>query len=310
MRPQCPVADTSPLRLATVSETATVSAVAPNTRGTSSATVSAPTPSQGRALPQTPGVSAWRGAREYERLRARPALLEAKPGDQQVVELIEFLKMPYGGWEGISLIQYNSLKNEVLDQLVRQRPMKSGLGSLIVRMYRDHQFDSMWRDYCVQHFAVYYEARWPGGSPPAGDGEARMIRDALGEAVRETDSTIAGSALIGMERLSRRYPEMDRAVVANLALSLALSDASPAATRTTALQLCGVMQQREALPVARRMALGATPLTLQLAAVSALGELGDATDAVLLRQLASSNSYVYIRTAASSALQRLSSRHD
>ena len=248
------------------------------------------------------------GDRLYSQLRSSPHLFNGDPAGRGVVTMLEFLQLPYGGLDGVSLGQYNSLKNEVLDYLIALRPMPQGLGSLIVRMYNDRSLDMMWRDYCVQHFALYYEAKWSDGSPPQNNSESRMIRDAFWAAALETDSTITGSALIGMERLSRRYPEMDKDAVAGYALSLAMTDTSPHATRTTALQVSAAMGCREVLPIAKRLARVGKPTTVRMAAISALGELGSSAEIPLLQELFAAADTIYVRTAAKAALERIEAR--
>jgi len=270
--------------------------------GVPSASAVPPPPSR----PQT--ASSWAGDRVYSQLRSSPHLFNGDPAGRGVVTMLEFLQLPYGGWADLSLGQYNSLKNEVLDYLITLRPMPQGLGSLIVRMYNDRSLDMMWRDYCVQHFALYYEAKWPDGSPPQNNSESRMIRDAFWAAALETDSTITGSALIGMERLSRRYPEMDKDAVAGYALSLAMTDTSPHATRTTALQVSAAMGCREVLPIAKRLARVGKPTTVRMAAISALGELGSSAEIPLLQELFAAADTIYVRTAAKAALERIEAR--
>ena len=57
--------------------------------------------------------------------------------------------------------QFNGIKNEVLDVLVRQDQMPENLGLDMVRMYRDTMNDNMWRDYCLQYMTTYWNRMQP-----------------------------------------------------------------------------------------------------------------------------------------------------
>jgi hypothetical protein len=226
----------------------------------------------------------------------------------EVRNLLGRLEQKYDRGSGLSLTEFNAVRNDTLDALLRQRDLPEGLGRKLVAMYRDAAEDEVWRDYCVQHFQLYYEARWPSGEASAADPEARVIREAFRDAVREPKGSTAATALLGLERLSRRYPEFDRAAVAAESLSLALSDATPPGTRVTAIQLCGLMGLSDVLPSARRLAESGGSVPLRLAATATIGSLGGSGDVRLLEGLVSTAGNGYQRQAASAALQRLRER--
>jgi hypothetical protein len=208
----------------------------------------------------------------------------------------------------LNATEWNSVKNEILDKLIAQRSPPSDLGKQIVDMYRDKGNDSVWRDYCVQHMTLYHRVKWPNGKAPPGDRDAGAIRLALWEAVEETDGTIAGTALLGLERLSQVDDRIDRARVGKKALIYAGSGSCPALTRTTAIQVCATMGLKEILPTARNLAQEAQETSLRLSAIAAIGRLGDSAEIPLLEKIASGSSDTLIRKAVSSSILSLNSR--
>jgi hypothetical protein len=189
----------------------------------------------------------------------------------QVRALLSQLDVHYDPQGGLSLTEFSAIRNDTLDALLRQRQLPEGLGLKIVRMYRDASEDLVWRDYCVQHFAIYYEERWAAGPAPAQDAEAQAIQSAYRDALRERGN-MPGTALIGLARLSRRYPEFDREAIGGQALGFVRDEGRPAEVRTTAMQICVELGVSAALPSARRLAESGSSVPLRLSALAAIGE--------------------------------------
>jgi hypothetical protein len=134
------------------------------------------------------------------------------------------------------------------------------------------------------------------------------LRDAYRAALREVDSSIAGTALIGFEQLSRRYPEFERAEAVAAAQSLASNPAATPGVRGTALQVCALVQADAALPLAQDLARsGATGVPLRMAAIATVGDLGNRRDVAFLQSLLSSDDR-RLHTAASAAIARINRR--
>ena len=88
-----------------------------------------------------------------------------------------------------------------------------------------------------------------------------------------------------------------------------MSDGTGAAARTAALQVCGRLGERAALPAARRVAEGSQSGTaLRLAAVAAVAAMGGSEDMRFLQTLATTGNDAHVRRAAQSALERLRRR--
>ena len=172
----------------------------------------------------------------------------------------------------------NAIRNDLLEVLVRQQPAPPAeLGELLAAIFHDRRHDVGWRDYAVQYFGHYLQAV-AQFAPERRAGAAAALRAAYAEAIAETDGSLAGSALIGVEELSRSMPEFDRGWVAETALSVAADGGAGAAARTTAFQICALAGERRAVePASLAAADSGMPASLRASAIAALGQLAERT---------------------------------
>jgi hypothetical protein len=248
----------------------------------------------------------WSDVRS-SRLRNDAIRALAKPlSEDDVRALLWFLDEKFSQQEEYDLLTFNALKNDVLGVLLERAPPSEGIGQSLARMFRDPNHDDVWRDYCVQHFAVCYQARRRAGATSA-DRELRAVEAACWEAVAASNSTTAGTALIGLRQLAGEFPEMDGKRVAAASLALATNPSSEEGARVTAMQICAELGETKILPLARTLATGSASAMLRLSAVGALGRLGTSEDATLLKSLAAAGEQ-RIRTAAAAALKRMENR--
>ena len=191
-----------------------------------------------------------------------------------------------------------TLKNNVLNALRNQIPPPAGLTATLIDIFHDHAQDFVTRDYAVQHLTSWY-SRSTGDSPDAKE----RIQTTLKEAVRENTS-ISGTALLGMHRLSSADGSFNRREIDRSALGMAISSDTPLAARITAIQICAERGLGQALPEIERYAGTRGQTALQISAIAALGKLGGAEDALLLEKLESEGD-IALRPAIAAALKRL-----
>jgi hypothetical protein len=170
-------------------------------------------------------------------------------------------------------------------------------------MYYNKDQDAVTRDYAIQHLIAWHERE--GGIEPA---TKETIQKVLQEAALESDS-IAGTALLGLHRISTKEPSINYQEVNKRALDLALSDKTQLATRVTAVQVCSERNLKEALPMIQLLAQNADNIPLQLSAIAALGRLGDSNQIVVLRRLEREKDQ-QIQSAVRAALKRLSQEQE
>jgi hypothetical protein len=236
------------------------------------------------------------------RMRAIWAL-RGKLTEEEANTLCEFLRAR-GRVEGMDDNLLRAFKNEIMDLLLSRRPADPSLTQLLIGLYRDAHQDPVIRDYAIQHLGVWY-ARIPDSQSQSEQRET--IQETLREALRETDSSIAGTSLLALRKLSDTQPEIDKAKVGQAALQMAEDDHCGTLARTTALSVCGRMRVAGVLFVARRLAVSAPSIPLQLSAIAVLGDLGGADERTLLEQIDRGSSSE-LKPAARSSLQRLDTK--
>lgn len=197
----------------------------------------------------------------------------------QVLQLLDFLNTKFSENTDLTLLQLNSIKNDILDVLIEQNILFENLGYRIINMFNDHTMDDVWRDYCVQHFSAYYERKWPANiQDPEKDTEWQEMINAYSNAVLETGTTIAGTALIGLEMISAKHKEINRQELRNSALKIATDKTSGEPARIAALQVCALTGEQRVIPVATSIAQNSNASTvLRLSAAAATNQLQKGT---------------------------------
>jgi hypothetical protein len=157
---------------------------------------------------------------------------------------------------------------EILFEVLRQQKNPpADLPEVLQRIYSDPDTDILIRGYAVQHIGHLlidqpYQAR---------------TGDMLWEAAAMATEPFAGMALIALDRLHRKIGFDDERLHAAALRIATAPDAVPAA-RMCALDVCARRTVAEALPHARELAGSEHPLSVRLAAIHALGLLGQAAD--------------------------------
>ena len=118
--------------------------------------------------------------------------------------------------------------------------------------------------------------------------ELQAVQDALWNALGERENSNAGTALLGLDKLSRNHAEFDRKQIDAAMVDLAGDDQASVANRITALRMCGERGNVQALETARNLARNGDTTMLRCAAIATLGELGTEEDLALLETYAAS----------------------
>jgi len=191
------------------------------------------------------------------------------------------------------------LRNVMLDRLTQQSKLPAGLPVVLVSIYKDMQQDVVMRDYAIQHINTVYDR--------ANTDDKTALNRTLWQAAVETDSSIAGTALLALNDLARSNPEFDRDQIAQTASKLAGDENCGELTRITAVQLCGQMGVQQASALIQQLAQQAGSIPLRISAIAALGDLGDQGAEPFLQQIAA-GSEDRLKPAAETALKRLKKR--
>ncbi|MGO9199259.1 MAG: hypothetical protein ACLQM8_01810 [Limisphaerales bacterium] len=212
-------------------------------------------------------------------------------------------KDPNGPMRGV-------LKNDVILALKNQQPPPKELGGVLLGMFYDKEQDPVIRNYALQHLATWYDQC----------GQKAQVLEALWAGTTDADTSIVGTALIGLSRLSQGETglepassqpaaDIDRARLAAAASAVAEDSNGSDTARATALQVCAGLGIKSVLPTAVDLAQGAGSVPLRMSALAAVGALGGADQVPLLNSLAGADD-ARIQTAARAALRRLEARRN
>ncbi len=194
------------------------------------------------------------------------------------------------------------LKNDVMDILLEQMSPPQELADVLMALYQDHEQDSVTRDYALQHLVSYQQRQISDPLP-----NKERIEKTLWEGLAEIDSSIAGTALLGLHRLSAASPQMTVAGLDDVALKLAQSEEASRLSRITAVRVCAERRLEQARPIVLDLAQSGGDIPLQISAIAALGNLGAADEIGFLERLVSGENE-FLKPAARTALQSLKER--
>jgi HEAT repeat protein len=102
-------------------------------------------------------------------------------------------------------------------------------------------------------------------------------------------------------------PDFDKKEIADLAYELITSPDCSISGRTSGLQVCAELNNKEALPLARDWAANSKKTFIKMSAIAAIGMLGDKSDLTLLEQYSTSTD-IRLRTPALAAIRKIKSR--
>ena len=230
-------------------------------------------------------------------LKARLRAAQALGADLQPAEieaLYAFMDRKAGD-DPLPVSKLALTKNDVANAMLNQTRPPREFGQRLVSMFTDRTHDTLWRDFCAQFLGRWY--RRTGGD------ERARIRDTLWQATGETDTQVAGTALIAL-RDNVSQGDIDKDRLARRAYDLAVDGQVCESVRVTALQVCVGLGHQPALALAQEIVRGNSGACLKMSAIAAIGTLGDASDLPGLEKLSQSPD-VRLRNAATSARQRL-----
>lgn len=220
--------------------------------------------------------------------------------DDEAHALIAALRQdkPRTGQAGV---QEHYLQHVIMQRLLYDKSRTAIALNGLIAIASDVTLDPVTRDYALQHLGTWGQT--------ATVEEVELIRAALWNGVKQPDFTLAGTTLLGLQRmLIHHADDNENARLSGEALRIASDAQYSPASRATALQVATRMNNPQALPVARSLAQTETTIPLKLAAMAALGSLGSESDEALLVEMQASSS-ASIQPALAAAIRQIQSRH-
>ena len=248
-----------------------------------------------------PGVNALSMVLDSQRgVGERLKAVHKLGGDLSAEEVAAIYKFLKSRWDDrVTQEASRAIKNDLMNVLRHQSVLPSELSNVLIGLYNDSSQDPVIRDYAIQHLGYWY-------SRLDGDVAREQIKEVLINALGE-NSSIAGTALLAVHRLSRDRNEFDSKKIEERALALVTSPQTDKATRVTALQICAERNLAGALPVIQELAQSSSEVGVRISAISALGQLGGAEQVNFVKELQSKEKSKVLQPsmeAAASSLRR------
>ena len=167
----------------------------------------------------------------------------------------------------------------------------------LIDISKDTVIDGSVRGYVIQHLEDAYQARPILRKP---------IEEAFYAGLADTSTDVSGTSVQVLTLLSKQFPgQFDEKKIALSALSMAEKNNTWHPSRITAISVVGKLGVKEALPTVRKQAEKGARVTMKLAAIHSLGQLGDEEDIPFLEEILANPEKKFFAIAAQKALDRL-----
>lgn len=227
-----------------------------------------------------------------ESVSVRTALPGAMQSDGTIQEMRNAILALRSGREG-NLDHERTVVNEALARVRGNPEMRQSLEKDILLACKNPNQDPVVRDYYVQHLRDCYEE----SSQKAG------LEQLFWALLSEKQGTIAGTALLALNDIARRYPTIDKPQLEAKALSVAGDSSYGDAARVSALRVCGFLHMKQVLPIVEGILEHSKSVALRVAAIATLGDFDSENGLGVLTRIAASADDPAQR-AAQAALQR------
>ena len=203
------------------------------------------------------GSSASFVQRDQMILRLKPENID----DADYAALMAFMSEEPPG-EGRQLA-FMSLKNNVMSFLIESDRYPVHLAAKMTQDMTNPNTNQIWREYVAQYVPDLI-AKLDVKSAAYSDVTDQLI-DALWEASLETKGALAGTALIGLHKLKKTHPQINKSQLAELTANIALDENYESAARMGAIRLVDESQ----IEAIKQIAFAeASSITLRMAALN------------------------------------------
>jgi hypothetical protein len=191
-----------------------------------------------------------------------------------------------------------AVKNDVLNLLRNQDDAPEDLTEVMMALFGDSDQDAAVRDYALQQMGVWHEH--------ASDEEKKTILSAFEAALDERDTSLAGTALIGLHHLTAGTgDETSASHVAEAALAIVQDDNADDLARVTALNLATGSDSARTRDSAAEWAMDPDAgYPLRLASIAALGSDGS-PEAIRVLERVEAQGDPHLRPALETAFRKL-----
>jgi hypothetical protein len=229
--------------------------------------------------PEVAAILGQQSTFQGPRIRAVRSLTRRLPLEEQEA-LLACLRDPTLP-PGSTAVAERVVRNDLMNVLAAQGELSSGFFATLREIYANPRQDIVLRDYAIQHLVSSASRQTNINSQ-----EAELNRQTLWDAVGERGSSIAGTALLALQRMASHDPTIDPNQLAAQARAVVEDPAASELARVSAIQVCAAQNLTAALPTLRNLAAqehGSVPV--RISAVGALGQLGSDGELAFLQSI-------------------------
>jgi HEAT repeat protein len=136
----------------------------------------------------------------------------------------------------------------------------------------------------------------------------KSLKETYYTGLKDKSTDVAGTSLMILTNLSKRFNEFDKDLIKTAAIELAADEDTQHASRISVISKLGELQAKESLPSIRKQIKEGKGIVIKLAAIHSLGMLGEEKDIEVLEGFLADSSEVIYNKAASKALAILKNR--
>ncbi|MCC5789522.1 MAG: hypothetical protein JJT75_07800 [Opitutales bacterium] len=225
------------------------------------------------------------GVEDEENFRSRIEAVNRLPNnlaDHEVGMMLDYLGQPVSQ-AVLPSRQEHALRNDLMNVLRRQENSTEVLVESFLSLLYDEEQDAVMQDYALQHLASYHDR--------AEEFEKIIIEEELELAASNLSSSLSGTAIHGLNRISPTSEEVEKTLETVVNHSLRETSANHL-TQISALQVASQRGYSFSREMATHLILEKeTPDSLRLAAIHALGEVGQFSDLAYLQGLSANPFY-------------------
>lgn len=215
-------------------------------------------------------------AKDYRGCIAALRNLPLELNAQQVDDLRSLTAFSYSPATGVSLLEFNGIKNDVASILLQQKDFPADIIADFAVQFENPEQDEVWRDYCIQMLSIGYLNL---GKRTDDDQVAPIARElaleVLMTASSDTQGVARGTALLGLNTILSSEPDaFPREELDNRILSVLSGSSSDKAAQLTATRLAGLNRLESSRPMLENLSRSSSVL-LRNAAAKSLSELDE-----------------------------------
>ena len=185
-----------------------------------------------------------------------------KYDDDDIRALIDFISQKAPG-DGKQLA-YHSLKNDAMSFLIETGLFREEICEQLLQTISDPQVHQVWREYIAQYLPDLYNKF------DQQDQYQIKIIDSLKEASQEPNGALAGSALMGLQKLQLESEAISQSEVIEIASQVLEDDRVDAAARMGAIAVLSEYQNSDSFSLLNDIALDSSQsVTLRMSAINA-----------------------------------------